>query len=211
MDILGRGGPLGYRIDADHSVVLRTRFVDTSQPSGNGVAGGVGNALVLRDVSQSSSTINIYKTISTTSTTSSSTASATGADENATHVPAHVTVCAVSKKDNRARLLSKIDELSKRIERLRGAARANDQRLTLKAKAYKAALREAREANRAMELHVREQLREQATQHLQQRRDAVGGCSVSKVAGEDIGPAWRALVWLSFCRCMAGNAGSGAR
>ena len=165
--------PLGFRVSADNYVHLRTKFIDTSNgqvplallQSQNTAAGGA--------AAQNSSTFKIFSSDSALSNAPGTASGATPSrdDENVSEIQAHVTVSAISKKENRAQLLRKIDELTKRIDRLRATARRNDSKLKDKAKAYKEALRKAREANRAMELHVREQLREQAARHqLQQRQ-----------------------------------------
>ena len=153
---LRRGHPLGFRVSADNYVHLRTKYVDTS---------GGKVPLALLQASQNgvqTSTFKIFNSIGGADVQQQQKPQ-TGAtpDENATEVPAHVTVSAISRKENRAQLLRKIDELSNRIERLRSKARGNDSALRKKVSAYKEALRKQREANRAMELHVREQLREQ--------------------------------------------------
>jgi len=154
--------PLGFRISEENSVVLRTKFVDT-------VAASVPSHLLQNSLAaRQTTTFNIFNGEKAANVPSKPSEGA----ENVDHVQAHVTVSAISKKENRAQLLRKIDELSQRIERLRKTARKNDGQLRAKAKAYKEALRKAKEANRAMELHVREQLREQTTQHQLQRRQA---------------------------------------
>lgn len=153
---------------------LRTKFVDTSN-------GQVPLALLQSQNTASAAQTSTFKIFSSDAALASAPGTSTSTvkpsqngDENVNEIQAHVTVSAISKKENRAQLLRKIDELTKRIERLRATARSNDSKLKGKARAYKEALRKAREANRAMELHVREQLREQAARHqLQQRQGSL--------------------------------------